>query len=408
MVSQIENVNKGNKPSDNEAEFSFDELFFSRTDEKGIILSGNSIFQRISMYEWNELLKKPHNIIRHQEMPKAVFWLLWDTIKKGLPIGAYVKNKAKDGRYYWVFAIVTPIENGYLSVRLKPSSPVFGVIKEEYSGLLAKELKEKLKPNESGKLVLTRLNELGFSSYAAFMSAALSNEILSRDKALGKKDNQRIHIFIKLQEFAKELLKQAELIFNAYAMNEYVPLNLRVQAAQLGESGKTIDVISNNYNVISKEIKIGMDEFISAAKLVFETINSGLFLVATAEIQKEVWENFSKEPENPGVNNEQEAKLLSEQQKAYNKKAFDGLATIGDNAKKFRESCLNMKRLVSALEVTRIMGKVESAQISTSKDGLNELINDLELFQKTVMDSLKGIERLNKDVQFNVENLLKL
>ncbi len=53
-------------------------------------------------------------------MPRAVFWLLWDTIEKGEPVGAYVKNKAKDGRYYWVFAIVTPIEGGYLPSASSP------------------------------------------------------------------------------------------------------------------------------------------------------------------------------------------------------------------------------------------------------------------------------------------------
>src|SRR5208337_645098 len=96
--------------SDGEVPYSFEELFFSRTNEKGHILSGNKTFQTISMYSWGELLNRPHNIIRHRDMPRGVFWLLWDTIKKGKPIAAYVKNRAKDGRYYWVLAIVTPIE----------------------------------------------------------------------------------------------------------------------------------------------------------------------------------------------------------------------------------------------------------------------------------------------------------
>lgn len=94
---------------DVEVPFTFEELFFSRTNWRGVILAGNSVFQRVSLYSWDELIQKPHNVIRHPDMPKGVFWLLWDTIKKGEPVGAYVKNRAKDGRYYWVFAIVTPI-----------------------------------------------------------------------------------------------------------------------------------------------------------------------------------------------------------------------------------------------------------------------------------------------------------
>jgi len=81
-----------------EISFAIEELFYSRTDQSGIILSGNSVFQRVSIYGWNELSGRPHKIVRHPDMPRAVFFLLWDTIKKGQPVGAYVKNRAKDGR----------------------------------------------------------------------------------------------------------------------------------------------------------------------------------------------------------------------------------------------------------------------------------------------------------------------
>jgi aerotaxis receptor len=59
-----------------ESHFEIDELFFSRTDTRGIILSGNGVFQRVSKFSWNELINKPHKIIRHPDMPKAVFFLL--------------------------------------------------------------------------------------------------------------------------------------------------------------------------------------------------------------------------------------------------------------------------------------------------------------------------------------------
>lgn len=84
----------------NESFFNFDELFFSRTNSKGIIQSGNSVFQHVSKYEWDEILNKPHNVIRHSAMPRGVFHLLWETILGGSPIGAYVVNQAKDGSFY--------------------------------------------------------------------------------------------------------------------------------------------------------------------------------------------------------------------------------------------------------------------------------------------------------------------
>ena len=79
-------------------EFAAEELFFSTTDPKGRIQRANSVFERISAYSWNELKNKPHNIIRHPDMPRVVFQLLWDHIQGGHPIVAYVKNLAHDNR----------------------------------------------------------------------------------------------------------------------------------------------------------------------------------------------------------------------------------------------------------------------------------------------------------------------
>jgi PAS domain S-box-containing protein len=74
----------------------------SKTDAKGMITYGNDYFVEISGYTESELIKQPHNIIRHPDMPKVVFKLMWDRIQSGKQIMAVVKNLAKDGRYYWV------------------------------------------------------------------------------------------------------------------------------------------------------------------------------------------------------------------------------------------------------------------------------------------------------------------
>ena len=85
-----------------------DKFLVSKTDLKGIITYANPVFCEIAGYSEEELIGKNHNIVRHPDMPRTVFKLLWDTIQKGEEIFAYVKNLAKDGRYYWVFAHVTP------------------------------------------------------------------------------------------------------------------------------------------------------------------------------------------------------------------------------------------------------------------------------------------------------------
>lgn len=81
----------------------------SETDTRGIITYANPKFCEVSGYSLDELLGKPHNIIRHPDMPKAVFKELWDTIKAGKIWQGEIKNRRKDGSHYWVLATVGPL-----------------------------------------------------------------------------------------------------------------------------------------------------------------------------------------------------------------------------------------------------------------------------------------------------------
>jgi aerotaxis receptor len=98
----------------------------SETDEKGIITFANDAFCNIAGYTVDELIGQPHNIVRHNDMPKVAFKSLWDTVKTGEVWTGFVKNATKSGGYYWVFATVFPFETceggkGYLSCRRKAS-----------------------------------------------------------------------------------------------------------------------------------------------------------------------------------------------------------------------------------------------------------------------------------------------
>ena len=93
------------------------DLLVSQTDEKGIVLYANDTFCEIAEYEVEELIGKPHSIVRHSDMPRVAFEDLWKTIKAGNTWEGFVKNSTKSGNYYWVFATVFPYKNGYMSIR---------------------------------------------------------------------------------------------------------------------------------------------------------------------------------------------------------------------------------------------------------------------------------------------------
>lgn len=122
-----------------------DDFIVSKTDLKGRITYGNRIFIEFSGYTEQELLGAQHNIIRHPDMPRAVFKLLWDKLAQKQEVFAYVKNMSKDGGFYWVFANITPSYDqngdvaGYLSVRRKPRAEIVPVVAELYRVMLAEE-----------------------------------------------------------------------------------------------------------------------------------------------------------------------------------------------------------------------------------------------------------------------------
>lgn len=122
-----------------------DDFIVSKTTAKGIITYGNPIFIEFSGYAEEELLGTQHNIIRHPDMPRSAFKLVWETIEAGREFFGYVKNMSKDGSYYWVFTHITPDFDqnkrivGYTSVRRFPKREAISKIEPVYRQMLAAE-----------------------------------------------------------------------------------------------------------------------------------------------------------------------------------------------------------------------------------------------------------------------------
>lgn len=132
-------------PTGNEARFLESELIVSKTDMKGRLTYCNKVFLRVAGFNESEVIGEPHSIIRHPDMPRCVFKLLWDTIAAGDEIFAYVVNIAKNGDHYWVLAHVTPSRDrngditGYHSNRRKPTAQAVETIEGIYRDLKAIE-----------------------------------------------------------------------------------------------------------------------------------------------------------------------------------------------------------------------------------------------------------------------------
>jgi len=134
------------KPTNREVFFPDSELIVSKTDLKGRLTYVNQLFCSIAGYAEAQVVGQPHSIVRHPDMPRSVFKLLWDTIEDRREIFAYVKNMASNGDHYWVFAHVTPSFGadgqiaGYHSNRRAPAADIIKTtIAPLYAEVLAVE-----------------------------------------------------------------------------------------------------------------------------------------------------------------------------------------------------------------------------------------------------------------------------
>ncbi len=134
-----------------------DDFIVSKTDTKGTIIYCNEIFTSMAGYEANDLIGANHNLIRHPDMPRIAFKVLWDLIKAKKEFFGFVKNLSKDGSYYWVFAYITADLDSsgniisYTSVRRKPPQSAIDTIIPIYKLLVDAEKRGGMEA--SGKLL---------------------------------------------------------------------------------------------------------------------------------------------------------------------------------------------------------------------------------------------------------------
>ena len=327
------------KPVDSESRFLAHELFFSTTDLFGNIISGNNIFVRVSQYNRNELIGSPHNIIRHPDMPRVVFKVLWDYLKAKKPVVAYVKNMSKKAVLLG-FGSVFHVPGGYLSIRLKPTSGIFPLIPDIYSKLLKAE--ESGGMEASFPLLLEILKLKGFDDYDSFMSTVLIEELKSRQESIKTQisdmppsldaaviqgyrgQSQDLAGSLRdIRSMCEEVFEAFDLLFQDFGnllnventlkststsvlnFSEQISilsLNVNINSYFAGVSGRTLSVVYKTINVKTEEIdsftqaivKCSKDISLHAQRLGFHTSAPRLQVAMVNAFVKEIYEESHK------------------------------------------------------------------------------------------------------------------
>ncbi|MEI7843369.1 MAG: PAS domain-containing protein [Gallionellaceae bacterium] len=163
-------------PTQQEVLLGDNEIIVSKTDLTGRITYVNRSFMRVANFAESDVLAQQHNVVRHPDMPRGAFKLLWDTLKQKREFFGYVKNITSDGHYYWVFANVTPDLDangnhiGYFSVRSKPSRDAVHTMQSIYQEMLAIESRAGTAkaPASSVEFLHAKLKDMG-TTYERFI-----------------------------------------------------------------------------------------------------------------------------------------------------------------------------------------------------------------------------------------------
>jgi len=419
--------------------FEFDELFFSLTDKSSKIQFANEVFVRISAYKTEEINDQLHKIIRHPDMPRCVFKIFWDRLENNQAVAAYVKNLAKDGKYYWVMALAYPTKSGYLSIRLKPSSKLFDNIQSIYSEVLNYE---KEKENELGKrkgmyeaekLLLKHLSDKGFDSYEEFMWEALKLEMseregkIDKEKAISKLTKSSVPAHrIELQsslgllfEKLERLTKLHEILMNhsSYMLQLagsilLLSLNAQVGSAKLDNKDASLSVIAEK---MGEQTRMGEKELQHIQHVVRElnTILKNLnFEIISSKLKVEMANDFFVE----SVNNDfigSKKQTLSPQE--VNEVLFESympdlesiiqsIDTLPKHLGTLKTQVENIKKFLQVLRFIHITGKVEIAKMEkgakTFATTFEELITEIDSAQKMLNELSNAIYSNESTIDF--------
>lgn len=409
---------------DSSRAFDVSELFFSTTDRKGIITGCNDVFVRVSGYKAEDLLGEPHNIVRHPHMPQCVFKLLWDYLLAGKAIGAYVKNLASTGEYYWVFALATPTKDGFLSIRLKPTTEILSVIETLYGSLLQRERfyapDWKKGMQEAGVLLNEELRRLGFSSYDHFMNHALREEMIGRQTQLqvatrepsqpqGRSNigNSLVSPADKLASLSSvvslgELLaQQGELLSEVVVNLHRLALNSSIRAAHIGDLGRALGIVGEEVARVSGQIDDEVSTITREREAVSTALGRTSFDISLAALQSEMANCFVSDAGSMSLSEQEQVarfgRPLKELGEVLLACAEDAVSrsretTIGLGVKlnEFEYVLESLAKVLVTIQFAYVTGKSEAARVPGG-EAFSVLLDDLVSLSKSAKSGLESL-----------------
>lgn len=425
-------------PTQSESPFGFDEFFFSTTDKRGVIRYGNDVFVRVSVYPKEDMLGAPHSLIRHPDMPRAVFKEFWNFLNQGKAVGAYVKNLAGNGSYYWVYAFAFPIGDGYLSVRFKPSSELFQTVQGLYKEVLQYE-HEGHSLEESHQYLLLKIQEAGFADYESFMMKAVMEELKSRAAqvqgaqagssaapgagqitAVTNTTTRKLNdVFDKLRDFqgANQSLDSAMgRLDQGFQQLKFISINMKIAAAKFGEMAASLGVVSHEFSVLSGTIEKHLGGLSGFVQELSGVIQKCVLRAAALNVQMLMVDFFVRESIAKLATSENAFDEMLQNQQAFSDLFAQYCQNLDKEFSELKKSLsaisfemLEVAKFVTGLEVVRQMGAIESARTAEIKNSFTHYLEAMDDFIQLLRESTgeigRGVTLLTSNSDFIVSSI---
>ena len=418
LVTDVTNITRKEKenniiPINQESPFDIEELFVSVTDPSSAILFANDVFLRVAKYDSKEIIGQYHNLIRHPDMPKAAFRIMWEKLLAKHAVALYVKNMAKDGSYYWVMALAFPVEGGYLSVRLKPTSPLFSKVKNIYREVLSYE--KSLAGNhdrehviKASKTYMTELLEKeGFDNFDKFMKYAMMTEMHHREIELKQKDikhtyksdlgrnlgkvndllGEMVLLADKLEGMHDKLLTHSNFILHLSNTILSIAINARLQSSKLDQSDQSLSVISEKMGEQTQWGEENLKMIIETIEEMYRLFGSLNFNVVSSKVQVEMalrylWEHQKHQEDEYFDHQQAESfeKTMGLLKAAYVprlKKVQNYISQVPGIQNQIKTSMKDIEKYLTILRFIYITGKVEITRMTQQDASFQETFEDL-------------------------------
>lgn len=427
-------------------------IITSKTDIKGIITFANPEFLAVSGYSLEELIGKPHNIMRHPDMPEWAFEDLWNTVKKGNSWNGIVKNRCKNGDYYWVDANVSPLYEagqiiGYISVRTKPTEEQIRIAEKNYWNTDEKPKKEifsfsdvKIKniPTISGIFFAAAFAFLFFLTYnvyslfyilpAVFFLFLLGQIFLT--VIMKSKEKAILECINDLKQLQAGHLKHIINVNREDELGEvqknirYAQVEIRGMLSQLVGSSQIINSMINELNEVFGAIRTSFDELSKAMHILAESssVTAGSsedtirkISLLNSNIQNIVLENMELKSESELMNLStrkgdtvsKEANIKFSQVLQIISAVSGSVEELGEKSKSINMIVDTITRISDQTNLLALNASIEAARAGDSGRGFSVVASEVGKLAEASRKSAKEISIFVSGLQLKISGIIQ-